>query len=64
MATIIFENIKRLASEQKISFSKIEKDSGLGNGTISKLGSGNPTIDTLDKISKVLNCEVTDLLKE
>ena len=64
MATAIFNNIKRLASEQKLSFQKIESSCGLGNGTISKLENGNPTIGTLEKIATVLGCKVSDLLKD
>lgn len=64
MANQIFKNIQRLASEKKISFQKIESICNLGNGTISKIENGNPTILTLEKISSVLECSVSDLLKE
>lgn len=64
MSNSIFLNIKKLASEQNISFSKIEKECGLGNGTIANIENGNPTISTIEKISRFFGCSVSDLLKE
>ena len=62
MAEVIFNNISRLASEQRLSFRQIEIACDLGNGTIAKIETGNPTIGTLEKISGVLGCTVTDLI--
>lgn len=64
MAAKIYENIKKLASERGLSFRQIETSCKLGNGTIGKIESGNPTIETLTKISKFFDCTVDDLLKE
>lgn len=64
MASVIYNNIKRLASEQRLTLAKIERACNLGNGTIGKIENGNPTIATLEAISNVLGCTVQDLLKE
>lgn len=64
MAEIIYKNIQKLASEQKLSIRQIESACELGNGTIAKIETGNPTVATLEKISNVLGCTVIDLLKE
>lgn len=64
MGRTIYSNITRLIKEKNLTISKVESTCGLGNGTIAKLEKGNPTIGTLEKISGVLGCTVSDLLKE
>lgn len=66
MSEIIFRNIKKLASEKNLTLRKIETlcDPPLGNGTIAGWENGNPTISNVEKVARVLKCQVSDLLKD
>jgi transcriptional regulator with XRE-family HTH domain len=60
-------NIKRFRNKLGISQDKLSKLSDVTYNTIIKLESGvntNPTIETLVKITKVLNVGVDDLIKK
>ncbi|MDZ5759661.1 helix-turn-helix transcriptional regulator [Carnobacterium maltaromaticum] len=62
----LLENIKRAASERKISVYRIEKDSGLSNGTIGKWGSGinkTPNMSSLKKVADYLDVSIDELIK-
>lgn len=64
MSNVIFKNIKSKASEKKLSLSAIEKECGLGNGTIKGWESGNPTLRNIERVANVLDCSVAELLTE
>lgn len=61
---MIFDNIKKLCAENGISISQLEKDAGLGNGTISGWKESMPRIDNLYAVAKVLKVKVDKLLTE
>lgn len=60
----VIENVKRIASEKNISLSKLEKDSGLGNGTIGKWKDSAPNVSTLLTVAETLEVSIHDLLEE
>lgn len=64
MSKTIYENIKRLADEQRLSITQVELNSGIGNGTIGKWKAGNndATLKSLTAIATTLGCSVSDLL--
>lgn len=61
---MIYNNIKKLCTEQNISISQLEKEAGLGNGTISGWKESMPRIDSLQAVARVLKVSVDDLLSE
>lgn len=61
---MIFNIIKRLCAERNISISQLEKEAGLGNGTISGWKESMPRIDSLQAVARVLKVSVDDLLSE
>lgn len=61
---MIFNIIKRFCAERNISISQLEKEAGLGNGTISGWKESMPRIDSLQAVAKVLKVSVDDLLSE
>lgn len=61
---MIFNIIKRLCTERNISISQLEKEAGLGNGTISGWKESMPRIDSLQAVARVLKVSVDDLLSE
>ncbi|MBP3469721.1 MAG: helix-turn-helix transcriptional regulator [Lachnospiraceae bacterium] len=60
---MIFNNIKKICDEKGISISQLEKEAGLGNGTISGWKESMPRIDKLQAVAKVLNTEVNKLIE-
>lgn len=68
LLNFLFENIKKRAEEQRLSFHQIEVATDIGNGTIAKWGkeenSSKPMLETVVKVAGVLGCTVDDLLKE
>ena len=63
---MIFDNIKRLCEKNGISIYELERSADIGNGTIGKWKDPDrtPNLASLNAISKVLNVDVADLLKE
>lgn len=64
MSKTILNNIKAIATKQKITIAEVERRSGLKNGAISKWETSSPTMASLEKVAEGLKCKVTDLLKE
>lgn len=57
-----YDKIKKIAQKQGISIYRIEKDTGLSNGTIGKWNHQTPTSINLIKVAKYLGVEISDLL--
>ncbi len=64
--TIIAKNIKKYRKEKGLSQDKLARLADVAHATIIKIESGgiqSPTIDTVQKIAKVLSVGVDDLLR-
>ena len=61
---MIVKNIQRLCEKNNISFAKLEKAVGLGNGVIAKWKDGNPRVDRLKLVADFFGVTVDDLLRE
>lgn len=48
---MIFKKIEALCKERSISVSKLEKECGIGNGTIKGWEKSSPRLDTLKKVA-------------
>ena len=59
----IYDNVKRLAVERGYSIHRLEKDAGIGNGSVAKWRDG-ANIKSLVAVAKVLEVTVDDLIKE
>ncbi|GAA1898994.1 helix-turn-helix domain-containing protein [Streptantibioticus ferralitis] len=57
-------NLKRVRAQRGLSLSELARRSGIGKATLSQLesGSGNPTIETVFSLSRVLEVPIADLL--
>lgn len=60
---MIYENIKDLCEKKNISISALEKEAGLGNGTIRKWYVSSPSVSKLSKVAEVLGVNVSQLMK-
>ena len=61
---MILKRIKEKCKEQGLTISGLEKEAGIGNGTISRWNKSSPTVDSLQAVAKVLKCTVEDLLHD
>ena len=61
---MIYDNVKRLCEEKGMSISQLEKEAGLGNGTIGGWKTSVPRIDTVESVAKALRVKVDRLLKD
>ncbi|QKW10740.1 helix-turn-helix transcriptional regulator [Streptomyces sp. NA04227] len=57
-------NLKRLRSRRGLSLSELSRRSKIGKATLSQLesGTGNPTIETVFSLSRVLEVPISELL--
>lgn len=60
---MILENIKRLCNQKPVSIAKLERATGISNGTISRWDISSPTVENLQKVANYFGCTVDDLLK-
>ena len=60
----IYNNIKKIANEKKISISNLEKGAGISNGSIGKWKHSSPKISTLKAVTDVLGVSLIDILGE
>ena len=59
---MIYDKVKEVCKKQGISVSAVEREAGLGTGTISKWNESSPTVDNLQAVAKVLKTTVDELL--
>lgn len=58
----VYSNIVKLAKKQEKTLGQIEEEAGLGKGIISKWKNGNPTLNNLQAVAKVLKVKVEKLM--
>lgn len=59
---MIFENISNLCKAKKISISRLEKEIGLGNATISGWKTSSPNVDNLKAVADYFGVTVDSLI--
>ncbi|WAP60561.1 helix-turn-helix domain-containing protein [Streptomyces sp. S465] len=62
--SMLATNLRRARSERGLSLSELSRRSKIGKATLSQLesGTGNPTIETVFSLSRVLEVPISDLL--
>lgn len=61
---MVFENVKALCEKKGMSISRLEKEAGLGNGTIGGWRTSTPNTKSLQAVAKVLKVKVGKLLED
>lgn len=61
---MIYRNIVRLCKEKSISIARLERETGLGNGTISRWEKSSPSVDSVKKVATFFGVTVDSLLTE
>lgn len=59
---MIYTKIKEICNKKGISVTSVEKQAGLGNGTISKWSEVSPSVDNLKKVADILKVKISDLV--
>lgn len=57
-------DIKNIAREKGMRIEDIANELGITKGGLSKALNGNPTVETLRKVAKVLNVPVADFFRD
>lgn len=57
-----YDVVAKLANEKGISIKALEKEAGLGNGTISKWRFIKPNIGNLEKVARCLGVSAVDII--
>lgn len=60
----IFDKVKEVCLERGISIHALEKETGIGNGTISRWKESNPTVDKLKKVADYFGVPIEYFLGE
>lgn len=59
----VYSAVKTRADGMNLPICEIEKRAKIANGTIGGWKTGRPYAETLQKVAKVLECTIEDLLK-
>lgn len=59
---MILVNITKLCKEKGISIAKLERETGIGNGTISRWGTSSPTVESVRKVADFFGVTVDALI--
>jgi len=58
------DKIKKLCAERGITINRLEKEVGLGNGTIRSWGKHSPSVFNVEMVALYFGCTVDDLLRK
>ena len=60
---MIYDNIAALCKEAGISISRLESETGIGNGTIGRWKKSSPNVDNIKKVADFLGVTVDALIQ-
>lgn len=61
---MILSKVLELCKKNGISVAKLEREIGIGNGTVSKWATSSPTVDNAKKVADYFGVTVDDLITE
>ena len=59
---MIFDRISKLCKEKGVTVAKLERETGISNGTISRWSTSSPTVDKLRKVADYFGVSVDSLI--
>lgn len=59
---MLLTNIRHLCSKKPVSIAKLERETGIGNGTISRWDTSSPSIENVQKVAEYFGVTVDELL--
>ena len=60
---MIYQNILNLCKERNVSVAKLERECGLGNGTVGGWENGNPRVDKLKLVADFFGVTIDNLME-
>ena len=61
---MLLTNIRRLCNEKHVSIAKLERETEIGNGTISRWDISSPSIENVQKVAEFFGVTVDELLSD
>lgn len=61
---MLYDNVKAICDEKKISIGRMEKDVGLSNGSVCKWNENEPGIRKVQKVANYLGVPIESLLED
>ena len=61
---MIYENVSTLCKERGISIARLERETGIGNATIRRWGTSEPTAKNLKRVADYFGVTVDELMRE
>lgn len=61
---MILKRINRLCKERGISIAKLERETGISNGTIGRWGTSSPTVENARKVAEFFGVTVDSLITD
>ena len=61
---MILKNITRLCNQKGISIARLERETGISNGTVGRWGASSPSIDNVRKVADYFGVTVDELISE
>lgn len=61
---MILDNIVKLCKEKGVSIARLERETGISNGTVARWGTSSPTVDNVRKVADYLGVTVDDLISK
>lgn len=59
---MVVEKISKLCKEKGVSIAKLEKETGISNGTIGKWSRSSPTVEKIERVADYFGVSVDWLL--
>ncbi len=61
---MLLKNIRILCSKKPVSIAKLERETGISNGTISRWDTSSPTVENVQKVADYFGVTVDDLISK
>jgi transcriptional regulator with XRE-family HTH domain len=61
---MLLANITNLCKKNNVSIARLERETGIGNGTISRWGTSSPTLANVKAVADFFGVTVDDLMAE
>ena len=60
---MLLKNIRILCSKKPVSIAKLERETGISNGTISRWNTSSPTVENVQKVAEYFGVTVDQLIR-
>ena len=61
---MLLRNITQLCKQKGISIAKLERETGISNGTIGRWNTSSPTVENVQKVAEYFGVTVDELISD